>query len=172
VVGGADQPSAAEEALFGIGAGRDVSVPGPMPPATSGDGRNFPVEPPYRGRHRPQQVSSLGAGYLVLVARELTGLSQRRLAGRVGTSQPSLAKIGSGSRIPTLRSLLRVAGAAGYEFVLGLIGADEDQPLPDELDAFALLGVLRPDPDDDLADFVVFREPSVFDGPREDATPY
>jgi len=51
--------------------------------------------------------------------------------------------------------------------VLGLIGADEDPPLPDELDAFALLGVLRPDPEADLADFVVFREPSVFEGPRD-----
>ena len=83
------------------------------------------------------------------------------------TSQPSLAKIESGSRIPTLRSLLRVAAAAGYELVLGLIGADEDPPLPDELGAFALLGVLRPDPEDDLADFVVFHEPSVFEGPRD-----
>ena len=46
------------------------------------------------------------------------------------------------------------------------MGADEDPPLPEELDAFALLGVLRPDPEDDLADFVVFREPSVFDGPK------
>ena len=57
----------------------------------------------------------MGAGYLVLVARELTGLSQRRLARRAGTSH-----------------------------------------------------VLRPNPEDDLADFLVFREPSVFDGPKDD----
>ena len=110
----------------------------------------------------------MGAGFLVLVARELTGLSQRRLARRVGTSQPSLAKIESGARIPTLRTMLRVAAAAGYELVLGLIGADEDPPLLDELDAFALIGVLRPNPEDDLADFVLFREPSVFEGPKDD----
>jgi transcriptional regulator with XRE-family HTH domain len=109
----------------------------------------------------------MGAGYLVLVARELTGLSQRRLANRVGTTQPSLAKIESGSRIPTVRSLIRVAEATGYELVLGLIGADEDPPLPEELDAFALVGVLRTDPEDGLADFVVFREPSVLDGPKD-----
>ena len=113
----------------------------------------------------------MGAGFLVLVARELTGLSQRRLARRVGTSQPSLAKIESGARIPTLRTMLRVAAAAGYELVLGLIGADEDPPLLDELDAFALIGVLRPNPHDDLADFVVFREPSVFDAPKDDRAP-
>jgi transcriptional regulator with XRE-family HTH domain len=109
----------------------------------------------------------MGAGYLVLVARELTGPSQRRLANRVGTTQPSLAKIESGSRIPTVRGLIRVAEAAGYELVLGLIGADVD-PLPEELDAFALVGVLRTDTEDGLADFVEFREPSVFDGPKDD----
>jgi len=53
--------------------------------------------------------------------------------------------------------------------VLGLIGADEDPPAPGELDAFALLGVLRPNPDDGLADFVVLREPSVFEGPSDTA---
>ena len=109
----------------------------------------------------------MGAGYLVLVARELTGLSQRGLAQRVGTTRPSLAKIESGSRIPTLRSMLRGRGCRRYELFLGLIGADEDPPLPDELDTFALIGVLRPDPEDDLAGFVVFKEPSVFDGPKE-----
>jgi transcriptional regulator with XRE-family HTH domain len=108
----------------------------------------------------------VGAGYLVLVVRELTGLSRRKLALRAGTSQPSLAKIESGSRIPTLRSMLRIGAAAGYELVLGLMGADEDPPLPEELEMFALLGVLRPDPEDDLADFVVFREPSAFEGPK------
>ena len=63
--------------------------------------------------------------------------------------------------------MLRVAEAAGFELVLGLIGADEDPPLADELGAFALLGVLRPDPADDLVDFVVLREPSVLEGPSD-----
>jgi DNA-binding XRE family transcriptional regulator len=59
------------------------------------------------------QASSLGAGELILVRRELTGLSQRRLAARVGTSQPTLALLETGNRIPTLRTLLRIAEAAG-----------------------------------------------------------
>jgi hypothetical protein len=62
--------------------------------------------------------------------------------------------------------MLRISAAAGYELVLGLMGADEDPPLPEELEMFALLSVLRPDPEDDLADFVVFRELSVFQGPK------
>jgi transcriptional regulator with XRE-family HTH domain len=137
-----------------------------MPPEASGDlAGNFPRPQDAKEGITPTPPRSpLGAGYLVLVARELTGLSQRRLARRVGTSQPSLAKIESGSRIPTVRTLLRVAEAAGFELVPGLIGTDEDPPLPDELGAFALLGVVRPDPADDLADFVVLREPSVFEG--------
>jgi hypothetical protein len=54
------------------------------------------------GTIRPPQPSSLGAGYLILVARELTGLSQRRLAAKIGTSQASLARLETGNRIPTV----------------------------------------------------------------------
>jgi len=169
VVAGDNKPFPADDAFFGIDRRREVSAPAAMPPWASGVRHETLGPSACHERHHRREGSSLGAGYLVLVARELTGLSQRRLAQRVGTSQPSLAKIESGSRIPTLRSLLRVAAAAGYELVLGLIGADEDPPLPDELDAFALLGVLRPDPEDDLADFVAFREPSVFEGPLDHA---
>ena len=120
---------------------------------------------PEPGPDVPSQAHSIGAGYLVLVARELTGLSQRRLAEYAQTTQPSLAKIESGQRIPTVRTLLRFANAAGFELVLGLREADADAPVPGEVDAFALVGILRANDDDDLLDFIVLREPSVFDGP-------
>lgn len=111
--------------------------------------------------------SPLGAGYLILVARELTGLSQRQLASRIGTSQPSLATLEAGNRTPTIRTLMRVAGAAGFELVIGLRRPGVDTPDPAGLHAlgFDLLGTLRPDPDDGLANFVVLREPSPFEGP-------
>ena len=150
--------------IDGPGGGSSSAV---MPPTASGVWHEPQGAPVCQEGHRPQ-ASPIGAGYLVLVARELTGLSQRKLAERAGTTQPSVAKIESGSRIPTVRTLLRIAGSAGYELVLGLIGADEDPLLPDELDAFALLGVLRSNPTDGLADFVVLREPSVFDSPTGD----
>lgn len=38
----------------------------------------------------------------------------------VGTSQSALAATESGNRMPTIRTLLRVANAAGFELVIGL----------------------------------------------------
>lgn len=112
--------------------------------------------------------SPLGAGYLLLVVRELSGLSQRSLARAVGTSQPTLATLETGNRTPTIRTLMRVARSAGFELVIGLRRPDAQRPDPGILHAqgFDLLGTLRPDPQDGLADFVVLREPSPFEGPR------
>jgi DNA-binding XRE family transcriptional regulator len=59
--------------------------------------------------------SPLGAGYLILVVRELSGLSQRSLARVVGTSQPTLATLETGNRTPTIRTLMRVAQSAGFD---------------------------------------------------------
>lgn len=116
---------------------------------------------------RPPQPSSIGAGYLILVARELTGLSQRRLAARIGTSQASLARIETGNRVPTVRTLLRVADAAGFRLAIGLRRSDAPTADPAALDAqgFAVIGTLLVNPEDGLADFVVLREPTVFEGP-------
>lgn len=48
----------------------------------------------------PPQPSPLGAGYLILVVRELSGLSQRALARTIGTSQPCLATLETGKPSP------------------------------------------------------------------------
>jgi hypothetical protein len=94
----------------------------------------------------PALPQPLGAGYLILVARELSGLSQRALASEIGSSQPSLATL---------------------ELVLGLRRPALPKPDPDTLDelGFALLGTLHPNAEDGLADFVVFREPKPWEGP-------
>ena len=115
----------------------------------------------------PPQPSPLGAGYLILVVRELSGLSQRALARTIGTSQPSLATLETGNRTPTIRTLMRLAEAARFELVIGLRRPDAPTPDPDVLHAqgLDLLGALTPNPQDDLADFAVLREPSPFEGP-------
>ncbi len=115
----------------------------------------------------PPLPSPLGAGYLILVARELSGLSQRSLARAVGTSQPTLATLETGNRTPTIRTLMRVAQATGFELVIGLRRPGAPPPHPGVIhkQGFDLLGTLRPDPLDGLADFVVLREPSPFEGP-------
>ena len=112
--------------------------------------------------------SPLGAGFLILVVRELSGLSQRSLARAIGTSQPTIATLETGNRTPTIRTLMRVAQATGFELVIGLRRRGARAPDPDVIhtQGFDLLGTLRPDPQDGLADFVVLREPSPFEGPR------
>ena len=119
-------------------------------------------------REKAPLPSPLGAGYLILVVRELSGLSQRSLARAIGTSQPTLATLETGNRIPTIRTLMRVARSAGFELVIGLRRPGAPPPEPDIIhtQGFDLLGTLRPDPQDGLADFVVLREPSPFEGPR------
>jgi transcriptional regulator with XRE-family HTH domain len=115
----------------------------------------------------PPQPSPLGAGYLILVVRELSGLSQRALARTIGTSQPTLAILETGNRTPTIRTLMRVAEAARFELVIGLRRPDARTPDTVVLHAqgFDLVGTLQPNAEDGLADFVALREPSPFEGP-------
>jgi transcriptional regulator with XRE-family HTH domain len=107
-----------------------------------------------RSRVKP---SPLGAGELILAARELTGLSQRQLAARLRTSQPAIAVVESGNRIPTVRTLLRAFGAMGFELVVGFRS-------PGSSSAVAL-GALVANEDDGLADYHPLGTPSPFQGP-------
>ena len=104
-------------------------------------------------------ASSLGTGEIVLTARELAGYSQRRLATELGSSQPAIAAIESGKRLPTIRTLIRVVEGAGLELVVGLRRPGADQPV--------VLGALVSNADDGLADFLPLRAPSPFDGPPD-----
>ena len=89
------------------------------------------------------------------------GLSQRALAVQIGSSQPSIATLESGNRLPTIRTLLRIADAVGLELVLGLRRPDDAKPDDHAIEqlGFALLGTLHPNAVDGLADYVVFLEP-------------
>ena len=63
---------------------------------------------------------------------------------------------------------MRVADATGFELVIGLRRTNTPAPNPNTLrtQGFDLLGTLKPNPQDGLADFVVLREPSPLEGPR------
>jgi transcriptional regulator with XRE-family HTH domain len=103
-----------------------------------------------------QSSSSLGVGELVLSAREMSGLSQRRLAARAGTSQNAVTAIETGNRLPTIRSLMRLVEAAGLELVVGLRRPEATHPV--------CLGALVSNADDGLADFLPMQTPSPFEG--------
>lgn len=55
--------------------------------------------------------------------REAVGLTQVELAQRAGTSQPTIAAYESGSKSPTLRTLSRLAAAAGHEAMVTFVPA-------------------------------------------------
>ena len=96
-------------------------------------------------------------GYLVLTLRELSGLSQSRLAARARTSQPAIARLESGRHVPSVNTLLKIASACGMHLVVGL--ADPELDVADLcMHDLTLLGILRPS-SDDLPDFFVIREP-------------
>jgi transcriptional regulator with XRE-family HTH domain len=102
----------------------------------------------------PETPQPLGAGYVILVARELSGLSQRAVAAEIRSSQPSLATLETGNRLPTIRTLLRIADAAGLELVLALRRPAATRPDHHALESlgFSLPDTFHPNPEDDLAD--------------------
>jgi transcriptional regulator with XRE-family HTH domain len=61
------------------------------------------------------------AATLVKEARILSGLTQRELAERAGTSQPAVARVEQGSLSPTLATLERLLNAAGFGLAAGLV---------------------------------------------------
>lgn len=63
---------------------------------------------------------AMGVGYLILRARASAGLSQEQLASKIGSSQPTVARWESGAQIPSVRSLLKIADATGFELAVGL----------------------------------------------------
>ncbi len=102
-------------------------------------------------------------GALLMQARERAGISQRVLAGRVGTGQSAISMYESGAHSPTVRTLDRLLAACGLEgrVVLQPLGADVDAQVAGllagapELDVESLLDLQRSLDDDPRA----FRSP-------------
>ena len=57
----------------------------------------------------------------VITIREGIGLTQREFAAKVGMKQSQLARIESGKQTPKLKTLAKLAAAAGYEVEINLI---------------------------------------------------
>ena len=56
----------------------------------------------------------------LISARATSGLTQAEVAQRMGTSQSVVARLESGSQLPSLRTLQRYAHAIGYRAVVRL----------------------------------------------------
>jgi HTH-type transcriptional regulator / antitoxin HipB len=85
--------------------------------------------PPARsGYQRTQRAAELGERIRAL--REAGGISQAELARRIGSTQPSIARLEAGRVSPTLETLDRVAAALGAELVVALEPARQHQHAP------------------------------------------
>lgn len=72
-----------------------------------------------------EAAERLEAAFQVANMRMMRGLTQRELAQRVGTWQPSIARIESGKTEPRLAFLRRIAKALGARVELQLVPEEE-----------------------------------------------
>lgn len=68
---------------------------------------------------------STWAGNLIKQARYRSGLSQRELARRAGTSQATLSAYESGRKSPSLDTLARIIRAAGQDLRIKVVPYDD-----------------------------------------------
>jgi transcriptional regulator with XRE-family HTH domain len=80
------------------------------------------------------QSSPSVAGSLILAARLKSGLTQRELADRLGVSQPTVAAYESGRRQPTVPTLMRWLGAAGFDLRMTLVPHDDHDEVLESLE--------------------------------------
>jgi transcriptional regulator with XRE-family HTH domain len=62
--------------------------------------------------------------HLIRMARRQAGLTQQALAERAGTSQAAMSAYESGRRSPSVDTLCRILGAAGFEVRMRLTAPD------------------------------------------------
>lgn len=62
----------------------------------------------------------LSIGQQVRALRQAAGLTQTQLAERTGGSQPGIAQLEAGRRVPTLATLEKLAVALGHDLVVVL----------------------------------------------------
>jgi transcriptional regulator with XRE-family HTH domain len=75
-------------------------------------------DPDYRAARQALQPV-LQVRQALIGARLQAGLTQRELAERVGTTQSVIARMESGTVLPSLTTVQRLAAALGVEFVIG-----------------------------------------------------
>jgi HTH-type transcriptional regulator/antitoxin HipB len=83
--------------------------------------------PPTPSLTNPEQVGRISAR-----VRRLADLSQRELAARVGLSPASVARVESGSGLPSLTTLCRIVEVAGLRLAVLDAAGHEVVPVPDD----------------------------------------
>lgn len=79
-----------------------------------------PVELQAYQRARDAALVRTNIAEMIYVLRQSAGLSQAQLAQRVGTSQTVISSLESGSRMPQLTTLMKIAEALSTSFEIRL----------------------------------------------------
>ena len=82
--------------------------------------KKWKKDPDFRKEYESLQPEFQLARVLI-EARAKSGLSQREVAERMGTSQPAVARLESGHK-PSLKTLERYAAAVGMKIEIHLVG--------------------------------------------------
>ena len=82
----------------------------------------------HRYRYTEAMASETYSRHLIRIARRQAGLTQQALANRAGTSQAAVSAYESGRRSPSVDTLCRLLGAAGYEVRMRLAPPDTHVP--------------------------------------------
>jgi transcriptional regulator with XRE-family HTH domain len=69
---------------------------------------------------------ALEPAYQLARLRILRGLTQEQLAAKVGTKQPSIARLESGRSVPNLDFLCRVAAALGARVLVQIVPVETE----------------------------------------------
>jgi len=67
----------------------------------------------------------MSGGAIVREARRRAGITQAELAGRVGTTQSALARLERGHTEPSLRRVLELVRACGFDLRVGVDPLDD-----------------------------------------------
>jgi transcriptional regulator with XRE-family HTH domain len=73
-------------------------------------------------------TEELEPGYQIARLRILMGITQAQLAEKVGTRQPSIARLENGTRVPSLTFLHKIATALNAKIEVRLVPGDK-QPV-------------------------------------------
>lgn len=84
-------------------------------------------DPAFRAAREAGRVKYAFADALIR-ARVQAGLTQEELARRLGTTQPAVARLESGTRLPTVETLQKLARVLGLRFVISATQPLDVQP--------------------------------------------
>ena len=72
-----------------------------------------------------REGEAIDFGRMVRALREKHNLTQVELAERIGTTQPSIARLEAGGTEPRIETLHRIAAATSVHLVMGFLDDDE-----------------------------------------------